>query len=216
MKDASTQTDLMVCDSAPLSPTQENSSNASKSSIITEEREVPGFVIEQPPSKEVDKVEEEQEQSPPSHNTSLHESNISLVVPINHVHAPEIHAEATESGLESLDESNMTEIEGESIVDQLKRQIEYDKKCMDDLQRELEEERNASAIAANEAMSMITRLQEEKASLQMEAHQYLRMMEEQAEYDNEEIEKINDLLTEKEKEIQDLEAELEFYQLNSN
>ncbi|CAJ2627719.1 unnamed protein product [Trifolium pratense] len=216
MKDASTQTDLMVSDSAPLSLTQENSSNASKSSITTEEKGVPSFVIEQPPSKEVDKVEEEQEQSQPSHNTSLHESNISLVAPINHVHTPEIHAEATESGLESLAESNMTEIEGESIVDQLKRQIEYDKKCMDDLQRELEEERNASAIAANEAMSMITRLQEEKAALQMEAHQYLRMMEEQAEYDNEEIEKINDLLTEKEKEIQDLEAELEFYQLNSN
>ncbi|MCH96640.1 hypothetical protein A2U01_0017628, partial [Trifolium medium] len=72
MKDASTQTDLMVCDSAPLSPTQEKSSNASKSSITTEEREVPGFVIEQPPSKEVNKVEEEQEQSPPSHNTSLY------------------------------------------------------------------------------------------------------------------------------------------------
>ncbi|GAU44822.1 hypothetical protein TSUD_400410 [Trifolium subterraneum] len=216
MKDASTQTGLMVCDSAPLSPTQENSSNASKFSITTEEREIPGFVIEQPPSTEVDKVEEEKEQSPPSHNTYLHESNISLVVPINHVHTPETHPEATESGLESLDESNMTEIEGESIVDQLKRQIEYDKKCMDDLQKELEEERNASAIAANEAMSMITRLQEEKAALQMEAHQYLRMMEEQAEYDNEEIEKINDLLTEKEKEIQDLEAELEYYHLNSN
>jgi fatty acid omega-hydroxylase len=216
MKDASTQTDLMVCDSAPLSSTQENSSNASKSSITTEEREVTGFVVEQPPSKEDDKVDEDQEQSQSSHNTSLHESNISLVVPINHAHTPEIHAEETESGLESLDESNVIEIEGESILDQLKRQIEYDKKCMDDLQKELEEERNASAIAANEAMSMITRLQEEKAALQMEAHQYLRMMEEQAEYDNEEIEKINDLLTEKEKEIQDLEAELEYYQLNSN
>ncbi|KAL5068118.1 hypothetical protein RYX36_019005 [Vicia faba] len=65
-------------------------------------------------------------------------------------------------------------------------------------------------------MSMITRLQEEKAALQMEALQYLRMMEEQAEYDNEEFEKVNDLLTEKEKEIQDLEAELDYYRLNSN
>jgi hypothetical protein len=121
MKDATTQTDLMVCDSAPLSSTQENSSNASKSSITTEEREVTGFVVEQPPSKEDDKVEEDQEQSQSSHNTSLHESNISLVVPINHAHTPEIHAEETESGLESLDESNVIEIEGESILDQLKR-----------------------------------------------------------------------------------------------
>ena len=48
----------------------------------------------------------------------------------------------------------------------------------------------------------------------MEALQYLRMMEEQAEYDNDELEKVNGLLTEKEKEIQDLEAKLEFYRSN--
>ena len=34
------------------------------------------------------------------------------------------------------------------------------------------------------------------------------MMEEQAEYDNDELEKVNGLLKEKEKEIQDLEAEV--------
>ena len=38
-------------------------------------------------------------------------------------------------------------------------------KCKDSLQKELEEERNASPIATNEAMSMITRLQKEKATL---------------------------------------------------
>ncbi|KEH42589.1 myosin-binding protein 3 [Medicago truncatula] len=214
MEDASTQTDPELCDSAPLSPTQEDSNDMSKSSDSIKEREVPGFVMEQSPSNEIDKVKEELELSPPSQYSSLHESNMSSFVPINHIHSPRIHAEAMESGLESMDLTNMTEIEGESIVDQLKRQIEYDKRYMDDLQKELEEERNASAIAANEAMSMITRLQEEKASLQMEAHQYLRMMEEQAEYDNEELDKVNDLLTEKEKEIQDLEAELDYYRIN--
>ncbi|KAF6150987.1 hypothetical protein GIB67_016465 [Kingdonia uniflora] len=83
---------------------------------------------------------------------------------------------------------------------------------MSALFKELEEERNASAIAANEAMAMITRLQEEKASLHLEALQYLRMMEEHAEYDVEALQKANDLLSEREKDIQDLEAELEFYQ----
>ena len=214
MEDASTQTDPEPCDSAPLSRTQEVSNDMSKSSDSIEEREVPGSVMEQSPSNEVDKVKEELELSSPSQYSPPHESNMSSFVPLNHSHSSEIHAEATESGLESMDGSNMTEIEGESIVDQLKRQIEYDKRYMDDLQKELEEERNASAIAANEAMSMITRLQEEKASLQMEAHQYLRMMEEQAEYDNEELDKVNDLLTEKEKEIQDLEAELDYYRIN--
>ncbi|CAI9107685.1 OLC1v1007099C1 [Oldenlandia corymbosa var. corymbosa] len=115
---------------------------------------------------------------------------------------------------ESLDGINVKEIEGETAPDRLRRQVDYDKRCMKALFKELEEERGASAIAANQAMAMITRLQEEKASLHMEALQYLRMMEEQAEYDMEALEKANDLLAEREKEVQDLEAELEIYRNN--
>ncbi|XP_038877642.1 myosin-binding protein 1-like [Benincasa hispida] len=122
--------------------------------------------------------------------------------------------ERNESGLESLDGSIVSEVEGENVVDRLKRQVEYDEKLMSSLYKELEEERNASAIAANQAMAMITRLQEEKANLHMEALQCLRMMEEQSEYDDEALQKANDLITEKDKEIQDLEAELEFYRIN--
>ncbi|XP_042514879.1 myosin-binding protein 1-like [Macadamia integrifolia] len=122
-----------------------------------------------------------------------------------------ISLERNESGFESLDGSIVSEIEGESVVDRLKRQVEYDRKSMSALYKELEEERNAASIAANQALAMITRLQEEKAALHMEALQYLRMMEEQAEYDVEALQKANDLLAEREKEIQDLEAELEFY-----
>ncbi|CAN0892832.1 Myosin-binding protein 1 [Linum grandiflorum] len=118
--------------------------------------------------------------------------------------------ERNESGL-SLDGSLVGEIEGENLVDRLKRQVDHDKKLLNVLYKELEEERNASAIAANQAMAMITRLQEEKASFQMEAQQCLRVMEDQAEYDMEALQKMNDLLVEKEKEIEDLEAELEFY-----
>ncbi|MBA0583293.1 myosin-binding protein 1 [Gossypium raimondii] len=113
-----------------------------------------------------------------------------------------------------LNESTFSEIEGEDPVDRLKRQVEHYQKCMDGLYKELEEERNASAIAANQAMAMITRLQEEKSNLQMEGLHYLRMMEEQAEYDGDALDKANDLLAEREKELQDLEAELEFYRLN--
>ncbi|CAL5427493.1 unnamed protein product [Camellia sinensis] len=119
-----------------------------------------------------------------------------------------------DSSYESLDGSTISEIDGESIVDTLKRQVDYDKKRNSALYKELEEERNAAEIAANQAMAMITRLQEEKALLHMEALQYLRMMEEQAEYDMEALEKANDLLAEREKETQDLEAELEFYKNN--
>lgn len=109
---------------------------------------------------------------------------------------------------------SVSEIEGESIFDRLKRQIEHDKECIGKLCKELEEERNASAIAANQTLSMINRLQEEKAALHMEVNQYLRMIDEQAEHDGEELDKAYDLLAEKEKEIQDLEAELEFCRSN--
>ncbi|CAN4111315.1 unnamed protein product [Withania somnifera] len=121
-----------------------------------------------------------------------------------------ISLERNESGL-SLEGSTVSEIEGESVSDRLKRQVEYDKKLMAALYKELEEERNASSVAAYQAMAMITRLQEEKAALHMEALQCLRMMEEQVEYDNEALQNANDLLAQKEKNIQDLEAELELY-----
>ncbi|PIA45257.1 hypothetical protein AQUCO_01700650v1 [Aquilegia coerulea] len=124
-----------------------------------------------------------------------------------------ISIERNESCCESLDGSTVSEIEGESLVDRMKRQIEYDRKCLSALYKELDEERNASAVAANQAMAMITRLQEEKAALHMEALQYLRMMEEQAEYDVEALQKANDLLAEREKEIQDLEADLDYYRI---
>lgn len=116
-----------------------------------------------------------------------------------------------ESGLESFDGSIVSEFEGETTVDRLKRQVELDRKSMYVLYRELEEERNASAVAANQAMAMITRLQEEKAAMQMEALQYQRMMDEQSEYDQEAFQKLNELLTQREKAIQDLEAEVEGY-----
>ncbi|XP_074311423.1 myosin-binding protein 1 isoform X2 [Silene latifolia] len=118
-----------------------------------------------------------------------------------------------ESAYESLDFSTVGEMEGESEVDRLKRQLEHDRRFLIALLKELEEERNASASATNEAMAMITRLQEEKAALQMEASHHLRMMEEQAEYDMDALDKLNELVTEKEKEIQNLEEELDYYRV---
>lgn len=126
-----------------------------------------------------------------------------------------VSLERNMSGI-SLDGSTVAEIEGESLIDRLKRQVEHDRKIVTSLYKELEEERNASAVAANQAMAMITRLQEEKSSLQMEALQCLRMMEEQAEYDNEALQKANDLLAEKEKENQDLKLDLAFYKKDSS
>lgn len=123
-----------------------------------------------------------------------------------------ISLERNESGL-SLDGSIVSEIEGESSVDRLRRQVDHDRKLLNALYKELEEERNASAVAASQALAMITRLQEEKATLHMEALQYLRVMDEESEYETEALQKANDLLAEKEKEIEDLEAKLKFYRM---
>ncbi|KAE8730646.1 hypothetical protein F3Y22_tig00002919pilonHSYRG00306 [Hibiscus syriacus] len=80
-----------------------------------------------------------------------------------------IEAISESPGLEPFDESRV--IEGESQADRLNRQVEDAREYIDALSKELDEERNASAIAANQAMAMITRLQEEKAALRMEALQ---------------------------------------------
>ncbi|GLU21450.1 hypothetical protein SLE2022_375880 [Rubroshorea leprosula] len=105
------------------------------------------------------------------------------------------------------------ETDGDSILHHLKRQVRLDGKSLMALYMELDEERSASAIAANNAMAMITRLQAEKAAVQMEALQYQRMMEEQAEYDQEALQEMNALLNKREGEIKELAVELEAYRL---
>uniref|UniRef100_A0A7N0V043 GTD-binding domain-containing protein n=1 Tax=Kalanchoe fedtschenkoi TaxID=63787 RepID=A0A7N0V043_KALFE len=97
------------------------------------------------------------------------------------------------------------------ILHHLKRQVRLDRKSLIDMYMELDEERSASAVAANNAMAMITRLQAEKAAIQMEALQYQRLMEEQAEYDQENFQAMKDLVTKKEEEIKGLEVELDIY-----
>ncbi|OEL29617.1 Myosin-binding protein 2 [Dichanthelium oligosanthes] len=111
----------------------------------------------------------------------------------------------------SLDGSVASEMEGgePSTVDQLKSALQGERKALGALYAELEEERNAAAIATNQTMAMINRLQEEKAAMQMEALQYQRMMEEQSEYDQEALQLLNELVTKREREKQELERELE-------
>ncbi|CAH9099440.1 unnamed protein product [Cuscuta europaea] len=81
----------------------------------------------------------------------------------------------------------------------------------DALYLELEKERNAAAIAADEAMAMISRLQEEKASIEMEARQYQRIYEEKSVYDAEEMDILKEILVRREREKHFLEKEVEAY-----
>ncbi|GAB2279973.1 hypothetical protein Dimus_014610 [Dionaea muscipula] len=112
--------------------------------------------------------------------------------------------------------SIMSEIEGDgdgaaATVEQLKSALRTERMALSTLYAELEEERNAAAVATNQTMAMINRLQEEKAAMQMEALHNQRMMEEQAEYDQEALQMMNEVIVKREMEKQELEKELEIY-----
>ncbi|XP_023745704.1 myosin-binding protein 2 [Lactuca sativa] len=80
---------------------------------------------------------------------------------------------------------------------------------------ELEKERSAAATAADEAMAMILRLQEEKASIEMESRQYQRMIEEKSAYDAEEMNILKEIVLRREMEKHFLEKEVEAYRQTS-
>lgn len=82
---------------------------------------------------------------------------------------------------------------------------------MKKLYMELEEEREASATAASEALSMILRLQREKAAEKMEACQYKRMAEEKMHHAEECLAILKEIMLEKEIEISILKYKLQAY-----
>ncbi|XP_076941298.1 myosin-binding protein 2-like isoform X2 [Bidens hawaiensis] len=103
---------------------------------------------------------------------------------------------------ESLDEGEMDSGDSSNTTEKLKLALKAERKALQALYTELEEERSASAVAASETMAMINRLQEEKAAMQMEALHYQRMMEEQSEYDQEALQLLNELKVKKDKELE--------------
>lgn len=113
------------------------------------------------------------------------------------------------------DESPIVGSESDTVR-KLERALEEEKAACADLHLELEKERAAAATAADEAMAMICRLQEDKASIEIEARQYQRMIEEKFAYDEEEIDILKEILLRREKENHFLEKEIEAYKQMSN
>ncbi|MCH95550.1 hypothetical protein A2U01_0016529, partial [Trifolium medium] len=93
----------------------------------------------------------------------------------------------------------------------LREMVGVQQRTIQDLNEELDEERNSSSTAANEAMSMILRLQREKAEIQMEARQFKRFAEEKMTHDQEELMSLEDLLYKREQIIQSLTCEVQAY-----
>ncbi|KAK3031769.1 hypothetical protein RJ639_037066 [Escallonia herrerae] len=79
------------------------------------------------------------------------------------------------------------------------------------LYNELDVEREASATAASEALSMILRLQGEKAAVKMEAEQYKRLAEEKMCYAEESLVLFEDLIYQKEMEVAALDYQVQAY-----
>lgn len=105
---------------------------------------------------------------------------------------------------EQMDIDNDQDVKDRELLEALQSERE----TLTALHNELEQERNCSATAASEALAMISRLQEEKAAVQLEARQFQRMVLEKAMYDQEAIEVLNELLVSREEEKLALEEEI--------
>ncbi|XP_049359935.1 uncharacterized protein LOC125824577 [Solanum verrucosum] len=96
-------------------------------------------------------------------------------------------------------------------VASLKETLCAQQQLLQKLYSELDEEREASSSAASEALSMILRLQGEKAAVKMEAEQYKRLAEEKMCHAEESLAIFEDLFYGKEMEIAALEYQVQAY-----
>ncbi|XP_054792483.1 uncharacterized protein LOC129298089 isoform X2 [Prosopis cineraria] len=97
----------------------------------------------------------------------------------------------------------------ESDIIAMKETLRAQQQLLQKLYAELDEEREASATAASEALDMILRLQGEKAAVKMEARQYERMAEEKLEHAETTLEIFEELMFQKDMEISSLENQVQ-------
>ncbi|MCL7029946.1 hypothetical protein MKW94_005466 [Papaver nudicaule] len=100
---------------------------------------------------------------------------------------------------------------GTSDAASMKEALMTQQKLLQKLYAELEQEREASATAASEALSMILRIQEEKAAEKMEATQYKRMTEEKMQHVERSLLLVKELMYQKDIEIASLEFQVQAY-----
>ncbi|CAI0473572.1 unnamed protein product [Linum tenue] len=111
---------------------------------------------------------------------------------------------------DSNDSGSVKEVEDDEFdVLALRRLVRNERRRAVGAQLELEKERMAAASAADEAMSMILRLQNEKSSSEMDAKQYRRVAEQKQEYDREVIQSLQWIIMKHEYERSLLEEKLE-------
>ncbi|CAN1141694.1 Protein FLOURY 1-like [Linum perenne] len=106
------------------------------------------------------------------------------------------------------DDTKISDEEEEFDVLALRRLVRSERQRREAAQLEVEKERMAASSAANEAMAMILRLQNEKSSLEIEANQYRRMAEQNKEYVQQVIQSLQWIIMKHESERMLLEEKL--------
>lgn len=99
----------------------------------------------------------------------------------------------------------------EAEVSALKETLCAQQELLQKLYDELEAEREASASAVSEALSVILRLEGEKAAVRMEAEQYKRLSEEKICHAEESISIFEDVIYQKEMEVAGLDHQVQAY-----
>lgn len=99
----------------------------------------------------------------------------------------------------------------ENAIKMLEQALEQKHVAYAALFLELEKERNAAASTTDEAIAMVLCLQEKMASVEMEARQYKRIIEEKSSYDVEEMNILKEILVTRELEKHFLEKRVKAY-----
>ncbi|KAL0857731.1 hypothetical protein Bca101_062885 [Brassica carinata] len=99
----------------------------------------------------------------------------------------------------------------ENECELLRQTVTTQQQTIQELYDELEKERNAASSSADESMSVMQRLQHEKAELQMELRQYKLYSGEKMEHDLQEILALEELVSQREQTILALECEARGY-----
>ncbi|KAL1204716.1 Myosin-binding protein 7 [Cardamine amara subsp. amara] len=113
--------------------------------------------------------------------------------------------------LDELDMFSNPKVHIENECELLRETVSSQQQSIQELYDELEKERNASATAADEAMSMIQRLQGEKATIQMELTNLERCVKETMEHNHQEIVALEDVVYQRNQTIQALTFETQAY-----
>ncbi|KAL9257448.1 FLOURY 1-like-like protein [Drosera capensis] len=113
-----------------------------------------------------------------------------------------VYEDGDEEGMEDIDEDEIFDVIA------LRKLVKVQRRRVDAAQVELKKERMASASAADEAMAMIMRLQNEKSSLRIRVNELQRLAEEKQVHDHEVIQSLQWIIMKHESERSLLEDQL--------